>query len=124
MRNKILSCTDFELEVLVRKQLGQQKVLDEKKQIIHGEIHARFDFGGTNDHSPFNENNTLLDLFTDYGIYDYLTELEIHSWKGQLTLKCENKLTKKPHEIVTYSGQGTVEVIIDIIKRTYIGIVK
>lgn len=119
MKHKLIT-----LECFVRRRLGQKEILNDKMEIIRSSndinnfvpLHERFDFSGTNDHSPFEFNNKILLKFKDCGIYDYYKDLTIESWKGELTLKSKSKEWR-------YSGDGTVEILMDIIKKTFLDII-
>lgn len=101
---------DYKLDLLIRKRLGQKELIDNEGNILQSTDdnileHLRFQWN-TND---FAENNSILHLFNDFGIFDK-SILYIFTYKGggYVYHKQLNEIEFVQSDI---SGYSTVKII-------------
>jgi len=120
IKEKIQTFDDFQLECFVRNRLGQVFLLDTNLNFLHQQSHLRFNMSGSDSGgvSCFTSNNKILQLFDDTGLYENYTALYVKSYKGTINVIDEQSHDKLND--VDYGGWGTVEIIVDVLKRLLI----
>jgi hypothetical protein len=114
MKTELINLTDKELEIFVRKRLGQQdaELCESEKD------HLRFNFHAAT--AKEKENNFhILALFEDiYEAGDHYHSPTVVAYKGALWI---GAIFQSVDEMQDYSGWGTVQIMVNVIKRYLIG---
>lgn len=121
LSEKIEKMNDQELESFVRERLKFNRHELEGLKIA-GEPHRRFDMSGYGENGSCHIYNTsILNLFSDCGIYDRMKFLYLDAYKGSMTLHYAMWEEDEFHcDKEEYSGLGTVDIIIEILNLTVI----
>lgn len=122
MREKLLKMTDDEIRTFIRERLKFEKLISNSIRGLDYKAmkkeHYRFDFDG-----GFIENMDIMKKFKDCGIYDYVIFFALSSAEGNIDIVYCWRRGTNANEILRndeYGGWGTVEIILEVIKKLYI----
>ncbi len=111
---KIGNCTDRELEIFVRKRLGQKEVIDKAGSILSSYGESKVEHERISFHEEDEQNEKIVKIFTDLLGWPCI----IKGYKGSLYVKHCTPTKGIVETEDEFNGWGTVSIIIYLLKET------